>query len=443
MGSIIGTIFAFAIVFGILVFVHEFGHFFMAKLVNINVEVFSFGYGKRLFGFKKNETDYRVSLIPMGGYVKFTGEDVMEQKKEPVPGDFHNAKRWQRFLVIFMGPLMNIFLAIFFMAIINMVGVSVPKYLEEKPEIGWIAPDSPAARSDLQVDDVILSINDKKTETWNDVELAVGTKPDKTIQVEVLRGGEKRFIELTTESKTRFEMGYAGFFGKINTQIEMVEPNSPADKAGMKPGDIITAVNGKPTYYYKFVEILEANPGKELTITVKREGQLVDLKVSPRLEGDVGKIGIAHTAVSEIEQFGFFKSFAKSVEDNIRLIGLVIGFIKGLITGEASTRQMGGPLEIANISYTAFRAGLLALMSFIAFISLQLGIINLFPIPVLDGGQILVLALEGLFRRDFSLKVKQIIMQIGFAIFIFLIVFVILNDIQKRLPNGWNSLIPF
>ncbi|MBN2245536.1 MAG: RIP metalloprotease RseP [Candidatus Aminicenantes bacterium] len=443
MGSVIGTIFAFALVFGILVFVHEFGHFFTAKLLNINVEVFSFGYGKRLFGFKRKETDYRVSLIPMGGYVKFSGEDVMEQDKEPAPGDFNNAKRWQRFLVILMGPLMNIFLAIFFMAVINMVGVSVPKYLQETPVIGWIAPDSPAARSDLQVDDVILSINGKKTETWNEVELAVGTKPDKTIEIEVKRDDETRIVELTTESKTRFEMGYAGFFGKINTQIEMIEPNSPADKGGMKPGDIITAVNGEPTYYYKFVEILEANPGNELTITVKRDEELLDLKVTPRQEGDIGKIGILHTAASEIEQYGFFKSFSKSVEDNIELIGLVVGFIKGLITGESSTSQMGGPLEIANISYTAFRAGILALMSFIAFISLQLGIINLFPIPVMDGGQILVLALEGLFRRDFSLKVKQVIMQIGFAIFIFLIVFVILNDVQKRLPNGWNSFIPF
>jgi regulator of sigma E protease len=143
------------------------------------------------------------------------------------------------------------------------------------------------------------------------------------------------------------------------------------------------------------------------------------------------------------ESLGFFAAFNQSIKDNMRLTFLVINFIKDLVTGEATARQLGGPIEIANLSYTAMRMGLLALMSWIALISLQLGIINLFPIPVLDGGQILVILLEGIFRRDFSPKLKQVVMQIGFAIFIVLIVFIVLNDVVKRLPNGWDSLIPF
>jgi regulator of sigma E protease len=446
MGSLLGTLLAFAIVFGILVFVHEFGHFFMAKLVGIRVETFSFGYGKRLFGIKKGETDYRVSLIPMGGYVKFSGEEALEglkQGQKPKPGDFMAAKRWQRFLVIFMGPVMNLVLAVVVVAFINMNGVQVPEYQEKTPEIGWIAPDSPAERSGLHPGDVILSINDRKTKTWNDVELAVGTRPDKEINVRIRRNGQIKNVDLTTESKTRYKMGYAGFYGKIKTQVTMVSPGTPAEKAGLKPGDVILKINGEPVYFYRFVEVIESNPGKTLNFLVQRNGKEMHLEVTPRKEGDVGKIGITQTPKSEVKQYGFFASFGRSVDENIKLVGLVVEFIRNLIAGEASTSQLGGPIEIANFSYAAMRMGAMALFSWIAFISLQLGIINLVPVPVFDGGQMLVLSLEGLFRKDFSPKVKGIIMQIGFAIFIFLIVFIILNDVAKRLPNGWNSLVPW
>lgn len=443
MGSVLGTILAFIIVFGILVFVHEFGHFFMAKLVGIRVDVFSFGYGKRLFGFKKGDTDYRVSLIPMGGYVKFPGEEVYEKEREVEPGDFMAAKRWQRLLTIVMGPVMNILLAIGLVAAINMVGAPVPVYQSQTPVIGWVEPDSPAEKTDLQIDDEILSIDGKMTETWSDVELAVGTKPKRTITLEVKRGEEIFSVDLLTEGKTIHEMGYAGFFGKILTEIKMLVPDAPAEKAGLKPGDVILEIDGQPAYYFQFLEMIQNNPNVELNFRIRRVEELLDIPVTPRLKGDVGEIGIAQVIEFKEESLRFFAAFKQSVKDNVRLTFLVINFIKDLLTGEATARQLGGPIEIASLSYTALRMGLLAMMSWIALISLQLGIINLFPIPVLDGGQILVISLEGIFRRDFSPKVKQIVMQIGFAIFIVLIVFVILNDVAKRLPNGWDSLIPF
>jgi regulator of sigma E protease len=443
MGSLLGTILSFIIVFGILVFVHEFGHFFMAKLVGIRVDVFSFGYGKRLFGFKKGDTDYRVSLIPMGGYVKFPGEDVYENNREVEPGDFMAAKRWQRLLTIVMGPIMNILLAIGLVAAINMVGAPVPVYQSQLPVIGWVEPGSPAEKADLHIDDEILSIDGEKTDTWSDVELAVGTKPKRIIKIEVKRGEKIFNVDLLTEGKTIHEMGYAGFFGKILTEIKMIVPGSPAEKAGLKPGDVILEIDGQPAFYFQFLEMIQSNPNVELNFRVQRGEDILNIPVTPRLKGEVGEIGIAQVIESIEESLGFFAAFSRSIKDNMRLTFLVINFIKDLVTGEATARQLGGPIEIANLSYTAMRMGLLALMSWIALISLQLGIINLFPIPVLDGGQILVISLEGIFRRDFSPKVKQIVMQIGFAIFIVLIVFIILNDVVKRLPNGWNSLIPF
>jgi regulator of sigma E protease len=443
MGTIFGTILAFLIVFGILVFIHEFGHFLMAKLVGIRVEVFSFGYGKRLFGVKKGETDYRISLLPMGGYVKMLGEGMFEPGRPVAPDDMMAKNRGQRFLVMVMGSVMNILLAVALVAVINGMGVPTPRYQDQKPVIGAIDAGSPAAKADIEPDDEILAINGRKVATWNDVEIAVGSRPDKVITLEISRAGRVFPVELKTESVSQYEMGYAGFKGKILTQVRLVTANSPAEKAGLKAGDVITAVDGAPVYFYSLIPLLEKNPERRLVLTVQRQGAAVDIPVIPKKEGNVGKIGILQEPESVVRKYGFFGAVAESVKSNLKNFFLVIRFIKDLFTGQASTRQLGGPLEIANFSYAALRMGWVAMMSWIAIISLQLGVLNLLPIPVFDGGQIFVLALESLFRRDFSVKARQIWMQVGFVIFVFLIAFVILNDFVKKLPHGWNSLIPF
>lgn len=443
MVNVLGTILAFLIVFGILVFIHEFGHFLTAKLVGIRVEVFSFGYGKRLFGVKKGHTDYRISLLPMGGYVKFLGEGVYEPGKVLEPDDFASKTRFQRFLVILMGPVMNILLAVVIVAGINMVGVDSPEYQDQAPVIGWIEPGSPASKADIRPDDLILAVNGRKTATWTDVEIAVGTKPDRLLTLDVMRDGQTVSVPLQTESRTKYDMGYAGFFGKILTQVQMVSPGLPAEKGGLRQGDVIKSINGEPVYFYRFIEIVEANPEKECAFVIERDGQEMTLRITPRREGDVGKIGVLQTAKSVIKKYAFFPAIGQSIKENKRLAFLVFDFLKNLVTGQASAKQLGGPLEIANFSYAALKMGFLALMSWIAVISLQLGILNLFPIPVFDGGQLFVLLIEGIVRRDLNPKARQIWMQIGFVIFIVLIAFVILNDIVKRLPNGWSSLLPF
>ena len=443
MANILGTILAFTVVFGILVFVHEFGHFFMAKLAGVRVEVFSFGYGKRLFGFKKGDTDYRISLLPMGGYVRLLGEGMFEKDRPVAPDDLMAKTRGQRLLIMAMGSIMNIVLAIVIVAFMNGVGTSAPEWLDARPVIGRIESGSPAERAGLRVDDEILRIAGREVKSWADVQMAIGTKPDRLVPLEVRRDGQVLDVDLQTESVTRLDMGYAGFQAKILTEIRMVLPNSPAEKAGLKAGDVIEAIDGEPVYFYKFLEIIQKSAGRELRITVDRGGRTLTLPVTPRKEGEVGKIGISQAEKSVIKKYPFFAAIGQSLKSNLDNVFLIVRFVKELFTGEASTRQLGGPLEIANFSYAAFRMGWAALLSWIAVISLQLGVLNLFPIPVFDGGQIFVLVIESIFRRDLGPKARQVWMTIGFVIFVFLIVFVILNDIVKRLPNGWGSLVPF
>ncbi len=443
MANVFGTILAFTVVFGILVFVHEFGHFFMAKLVGVRVEVFSFGYGKRLFGVKRGDTDYRISLIPMGGYVKLLGEGMFEKDRPVAPDDMMAKTRFQRLLIMAMGSIMNVVLAVVIVAFMNGIGVDVPEYKDEKPVLGWIESGSPAERAGLRVDDEIVRIAGRDVETWEDVEMAVGSKPDRLVRFEVRREGQVLPIDLHTESVTRYQMGYAGFQAKILTQVQMVMSNDPAEKAGLKPGDVILTIDGKPIYFYKFLDVIKKSAEKTLQFSVLRAGETLSVPVTPRLKGSTGWIGIYPIPKSVLKKYSFFAAIGQSFTTNLRNVFLVIRFIKDLFTGEASTRQLGGPLEIANLSYAAFRMGWLTLLGWIAAISLQLGVLNLFPIPVFDGGQIFVLVIESIVRRDLGPKARQIWMQIGFVIFVVLIVFVVLNDFVKRLPNGWSSLVPF
>jgi regulator of sigma E protease len=456
MITILGTALAFFIVFFVVTFVHEFGHFFMARLFGVRVEVFSFGIGPRLFGVQDHRfsfgkppeggkgTDYRISLVPIICYVKLFGEGMFEPGRPVAPDDLMAKTRLQRFLIMGMGPVMNLLLAVVLVAAINGLGTKVPEYLEKPPVIGYIEPGSPAEKANLRVGDTILSVAGHKVRTWNDVEMAIGTRPDRLLTVDVRRDGETLPVDLRTEAVTKYEMGYAGFQPEITTEVDKVLDSSPAEKAGLKPGDVILDINGRRVYYYKFLSVIQKSAGKELVLTVDRQGELLNLKVTPRLEGTVGRIGIAQIPRSVEKRFPFFQAIGRSVQQNLGNVFLFVRIFRGFFTGETPTSQLGGPVAIADFSYAALRMGLGALVSWIAILSLQLGVINLIlPIPIADGFQMGVLTLEAIFRRDLSPKIRMALMTVGWVMVLILTAFVILNDFVKKLPHGWHSLLPF
>jgi regulator of sigma E protease len=442
MIPLIERIFWFLVLLGIMVFFHEFGHFISAILSGVRVETFSFGFGPRILGFRRKYTDYRISLIPLGGYVKLAGE-TYEDGYKGEPYEFLSQPKWKRFIILFMGSAMNIILAILLVFIINIIGVSVPAYLEKPPVIGWVEENTPAKEAGLLIGDEILSIDGKKVSKAQEVENIISTSPDRTLKIKIKREGEVLEKTLKTKSKTKYGIGDAGIFFMIPPKIGFVSSGLPASKAGLKPMDKIVEVNGKKVRsYFEVRDVIRKSPGREVTLMIERGGERKEIKVVPNNEKGIGVIGITFHIDTVKKKYGVLKAFANSLKENARLTFLVVDVLRKMVRGEISVRTLSGPVDIADFSYQAAKSGFIGFLSFLAIISLQLGLINLLPIPGLDGGHIFIIIVESIIRKDLSLKLKERIIQVGFFILILLMVFVVANDIVKRLPSGWKTLIP-
>jgi regulator of sigma E protease len=423
--------------------VHELGHYIAARLMKIRVEVFSFGFGKRLFGKKIGATDFRVSLVPVGGYVRMAGEEDFDPQ-HAAPDQFMAKNRAQKIFTLLMGPVMNLVLAIFLIIAVNMGGVEVDSYKLEKPTIGYIEKGSPAEKAGLLPGDMLLAIDGRQTPTWKEVEIAVGTNPKQGVQVEFLRAGARSSAELKVGSSARYEIGYAGFYWLWLPEIAEVVKNYPAWKAGLQPGDVITAVDDQPiTTWFELANLIRQSPGKLLQVTARRGDRLIVKPITPVSENGVGVIGFNVKFATTKIKYGFAAAVKSSFQEAGRLTLLTFDAFKKLIQRKISVKSLSGPIEIARVSQQALASGFSSFFMLIAFISLQLGIVNLFPIPGLDGGHLLIFIIEAVIRRDLNQKLKNILVYAGFALLISLMVFVVFNDIAKTLPNGWKSLLPF
>ncbi len=426
------SLFAFIFVLSVLVFVHELGHFLMARRLGVRVLTFSIGFGPKIIKFTRGDTEYCVSAIPLGGYVKMAGENP-EETRTGADDEFMSKTKWERFQVLVMGPVMNLILAVLVMWVVLYQGAEVPAFESEPPVVGRVVEDSPAEQAGIAVGEQIISVAGRVVATWDELFVAVLPRADREISV-VVRGsdGRERTLQVTPDARTEFEMGDLGVGPALHPQIIEVNPGEPADKAGLEAGDIIYAIDGEPVSGDELVPRISESADTALTMTVKRDRRTRDLVVTPMMRGDTAVIGVQFRPFEvRIVDPDIVEAFQMSLEQNYEWSGLIFQTLWGLVTTETSPKQLVGPVGIAQLSGGAAELGWVALFGLMSMISLNLGILNLLPIPVLDGGHIFIMAMEGVSRRDFSVRVKERMLLAGFVVLMMLMVTVIYNDLTR------------
>jgi regulator of sigma E protease len=425
------TIAAFVFVLGVLIFVHELGHFLMARRIGVRVITFSLGFGPKVIGFTRGDTEYRISAVPLGGYVKMAGE-TPDDPRTGKPDEFLSKTKWERFQVLIMGPVMNILLAVVLMWVVLMQGAMVPAFLDRAPVVGAVGSGSPAERGGIKPGDRIVKVAGRAVGTWEQFSMAIAAKARHEVPVELLRGGQALTLSVTPDAQTKYEIGDIGVFPDVHPSIVQVLAGDAAEKGGLKPGDVVMAFNGQTiTYRAQLIALIEKFPDKKVTFGVRRGNVLQDVTVVPRLRGKRGYVGISLTEEFKTVNLGPVAAAKMSLQRNYESSGLIFETLVGLLTRETSPKQLMGPVAIAQLSGESAQLGWIALFSLMAMISLNLGILNLLPIPVLDGGHIFITAIEGLARRDFSIKVKENMLLAGFAVLMVLMVTVIYNDLAR------------
>jgi regulator of sigma E protease len=426
------SIIAFLFVLGVLIFVHELGHFLMARRIGVRVLTFSLGFGPKLLSFRRGDTEYCVSAVPLGGYVKMAGENP-EDTRTGAPDEFLSKGKWQRFQVLVMGPLMNVLLAFVVMAAVLYRGAQLPLYEQQPVVIGTFAENSVAERAGLKVGDRIVSIDDKVVDTWEDFSMAIVSKANRQVSIGYVRGDQTGSLTLVPAGQGKFEIGDIGVQPMIHPMVAAINPGQPAEEGGLQQGDVILTANGESNIRYdRLLAAIKAHKDQPLPVAVKRNGQTVDLTLKPRQIGNQVMIGAQITPLeTHTVEPGPVEAMKLSVAKNWEWTKLIVQTLVGLFTRETSVKQLMGPVAIADLSGSAAQAGWIPLFTLMAMISLNLGLLNLMPIPVLDGGHIFILALEGLARRDFSMRVKEKMLLAGFVLLLMLMVTVIYNDLMR------------
>jgi len=440
--SILHTIFIMGIVLGFLILIHEFGHFAVAKYFGVRVEVFSIGFGKRLFGFKKGETDYRISAIPLGGYVKMSGENPMDDRTGD-PGEFLSHPRWQRFIIAAAGPAVNIMLAVVLLTGVYMVHYEYPAVLDEPAFVGWVNPNTPAEKAGIQRGDKIVRVEDVDNPTWEQLEVKCALSPNQPLKFGIERDGKVMEKVLVPEPFGPNQYGDVGWVPKEpSVTLTVVEPGMPAEKAGLKIGDQILVANGQDIPALQaLIQMLNRTKDQPLELVVLRNGQKRTFTVKPVL--DAGgpeqetryRIGVA-SVPTKVIKLNFSDAFKRSLSENKKSSFLILELLQKMAQRKVSMRQVDGPIGIGSaVGQAAREKGWTPLLEITAAISLNLGIMNLLPIPILDGGVILLLFIEGLMRKEISLPIKERIYQAAFVFLVLFAVMVIYNDLVKTLPG--------
>jgi len=438
------TVIQLAIVLGIMVLVHEFGHFAVAKLCGIRVEVFSIGFGKRLFGFRKGDTDYRISVLPLGGFVKMAGDNPGEAPTGD-PGEFNAHPRWQRILVALAGPVANFILALGLMTGVSMLHNEVQEYLSGPAYTDYVPVNTPASHTGIRPGDTIVHYDTVENPTWEEVATRSLLNINQNIAFSYVHDGKRVDTKLFVESKggpDNFSLDRVGLIPKmqnIPVQVDSLEPNMPSERAGIKPQDKIVSIDGLQLHSVPaLLAYMQDQAGKPASLVIARDGKTFPLQITPEL-ADVGdgtkdyRLGFHPVQPPvKVEHLSFGKAVKSSWDFNKKGSLLIVEVLKRMFTRQVSVRSLSGPIGIGQqIHQAASMPGWAPLIGLMAYISLNLGIFNLLPVPILDGGMILFLLVESVLRRDLNQQLKERVYQIAFVCILVFAAMVIFNDISK------------
>jgi regulator of sigma E protease len=444
------TIVSFVVVVGVLILIHEWGHFVVARLAGVGVERFSIGFGPVLLRWRRKDTEYCLSAIPMGGYVKMMGEE------NPLEGGgtgawdpakaFALKPLWARFLIVFAGPAMNLVLAaVIFTGMLMILGRPVLP-----AAVGKVAPGSPAAQAGIQTADRITALGGRPVANWEDLGRAVNAAEGREVQVAVERDGRSLTVSLAPrrtsvsdlfgDKKEAWDIGIGPL---LTPRVNTVTPGSPAERAGIKPGDIVVAIAGQPEYTPEdLTQAIQKRPGERFTITVEREGRRLDLTVTADRvkehgpggrEIEIGRVGIGidtKTAVTYVRSNPIVAA-GQGLAQTWNITALTATGLWKLVTRQIDSSNIGGPIQIATEAGRQARQGAASLAFFTAVISVNLAVLNLLPVPMLDGGHLFFFLIEAVLGRPLSLKKREIAQQLGFVLLMLLMVYALYNDLTR------------
>jgi regulator of sigma E protease len=429
------------VLIGVMILIHELGHFWAARYFKVRVEVFSFGFGPRLFGFKRGDTDYRFSAILFGGYVKMVGEQAGDDQADD-PNSVLSKPRWQRLIIAFAGPAMNILLAIGLLTGLYMVKFQKIEEPKIRGVIGEVEPGSPAAKAGIKEGDRIVTFDGEDNPTWEDIMYKEVGSAYKSVSVTIDRDGKKFDTAVTPMMDEKMGIGKIGWSERVDVEVGNVAPGMPAEKVGLKRGDLLVSVNGEPIRSQsKLKDVINSEAGKPVNLGYERDGKIETVEVTPTFTSADGEnlwlIGVNIRPRFKIitTKLSFTEALAESVKQNQKGATMIVGFLKSIVERRASAKQLSGPIGIAQLSGEAAREGVSAFLVLMSMVSLNLAIFNLLPIPILDGGVILMLLVEMTLRRDLSIQVKEAVIKVGFVFLMMITVFVLYNDIAKILPG--------
>jgi regulator of sigma E protease len=435
--DLLPTTFYFLLTIGVLVLVHELGHFLAAKFFGMRVDRFSIGFPPRAFGKKIGDTDYCVSWIPIGGYVKIAGMvdesfDTDFLNEDPKPWEYRAKPIWQRMIVICAGVAMNMLLAVaIFWGIIYHQG----KTVRPVTEVGYVAPESPAAKAGFRAGDNIGSVNGKTVTHWEEIENLVYTEAlTGNLTLNIRRGGEPITITMTQPLTSAILEDRFGLYPTgMAAVITSIESGKPAEKAGLKPNDMILTVNGETISFQSLQETVKRSSGKEIVIQWKRDEAVQEAKITPSADGKIG-IGFSPVYTGPVEQihYSLLASLPEGISDAWNMSWMNLKSIYQIFVGRVSfSKSVAGPIMIAKMATRSAEVGIMSFLGFMALLSMNLAILNLFPFPALDGGHAMFLVYEGIFRREIPARVKIAIQQVGFVLLLVFMAFVLYNDIIR------------